>query len=259
MLSGVVIEAGLVALLRALSLLGTVPTTWGELLMAFGLLNMVVGNLLALRQQQVKRLLAYSSLTHIGYMLVGLGIALYVGESAGAQGGLFHLLNHGLMKGLAFLAAGALLYAFTSQQTDAGDHGLTITDLAGASRRYPLAALAFSLAVLGLAGLPPLAGFMSKWQIFVAGVGAHNGWITAVILFAALNSVFSLAYYAPLVNMIYRQTPSLAVQGGRPLPASITLPLVLMSVAIVVIGIWPNLVNGLTEMAATAVMTGLGQ
>src|SRR5690606_2815943 len=83
MLSGVVIEAGLVALLRALSLLGTVPTTWGELLMAFGLLNMVVGNLLALRQQQVKRLLAYSSLTHIGYMLVGLGIAIYAGQSAG--------------------------------------------------------------------------------------------------------------------------------------------------------------------------------
>ncbi len=258
MLSGVVIEAGLVALLRALSLLGAAPTTWGELLMAFGLLNMVVGNLLALRQQQVKRLLAYSSLTHIGYMLVGLGIAIYAGESAGAQGGLFHLLNHGLMKGLAFLAAGALLYAFTSQQSAAGDHSLTIADLAGASRRYPLAALAFSLAILGLAGLPPLAGFMSKWQIFVAGAAVHNGWITAVILFAALNSVFSLAYYAPLVNMVYRQTPSLAVQGGRPLPATINFPLVLLSAAILIIGIWPNLFYSLTGMAATAVMAAFG-
>lgn len=258
MLSGVVIEAGLVALLRALSLLGTVPTTWGELLMAFGLLNMVVGNLLALRQQQVKRLLAYSSLTHIGYMLVGLGIAIYANQAAGAQGSFFHLLNHGLMKGLAFLAAGALLYAFTSQQKDSGDHGLTIADLAGASRRYPLAALAFTLAILGLAGLPPLAGFMSKWQIFVAGVAADDGLITAVILFTALNSVFSLAYYAPLVNMMYRQTPSLAVAGGRPLPATVNLPLILLAAGVVVLGLWPNLVSHLTGMAATAVMAGLG-
>ena len=77
MLSGVVIEAGLVALLRALAALAGVTASWGELLMAFGALNMLVGNLMALRQTQVKRLLAYSSLSHVGYMLVGLGIALY--------------------------------------------------------------------------------------------------------------------------------------------------------------------------------------
>ena len=114
------------------------------------------------------------------------------------------------------------------------------------------------LAILGLAGLPPLAGFMSKWQIFVAGVAADDGLITAVILFAALNSVFSLAYYTPLVNMMYRQTPSLAVVGGRPLPATVSLPLVLLAAGVVVLGIWPNLVSNITELAATAVMTALG-
>ncbi|MCB9419536.1 MAG: hypothetical protein H6667_07020 [Ardenticatenaceae bacterium] len=66
--------------------------------MGFGAINMVVGNLMALRQTQVKRLLAYSSLVHVGYMLVGVGITLYAGTAAGAAGGLFHLLNHGLMK-----------------------------------------------------------------------------------------------------------------------------------------------------------------
>ena len=76
-----------------------------------GALNMLVGNLMALRQTQVKRLLAYSSLSHMGYIVFGLGIAIYAGQAAGAQGGMFHLFNHGLMKGLAFLAAGALLYA----------------------------------------------------------------------------------------------------------------------------------------------------
>jgi formate hydrogenlyase subunit 3/multisubunit Na+/H+ antiporter MnhD subunit len=110
MLSGVVIEAGLVALLRSLMPLAGVTPSWGILLMGFGALNMLYGNLLALRQEQVKRLLAFSSLSHVGYMLLGLGIALHVGQAAGAQGAFFHLFNHGLMKGLAFLAAGALLY-----------------------------------------------------------------------------------------------------------------------------------------------------
>ncbi|MBP7689474.1 MAG: hypothetical protein KA765_16280, partial [Thermoflexales bacterium] len=207
MLSGVVIEAGLVALLRALSALVGFNLSWGELLMGFGALNMLMGNLLALRQTQVKRLLAFSSLSHVGYMLLGLGIAIYAGQSAGAEGSFFHVLNHGLMKGLAFLAAGALLYALYIAK---GDHTspLTINDLNGASKRYPIVALALSLAVLGLGGLPPLAGFMSKWQIFVAGFQTQNTVIDLLVIFAALNSVLSLAYYAPIVNAVYRKEPS---------------------------------------------------
>ncbi|MER3514805.1 MAG: hypothetical protein C4310_10830, partial [Chloroflexota bacterium] len=64
---------------------------------------------------------------------------------------------------------------------------------------------------------------MSKWQILVAGAATHNLWLDALVVFAALNSVLSLAYYAPLVNAVYRQVPSVAVQRGRPLPASIRL------------------------------------
>jgi formate hydrogenlyase subunit 3/multisubunit Na+/H+ antiporter MnhD subunit len=110
MLSGVVIEAGLVALLRVLMALSGATASWAVLLLSFGALNMLAGNLLALPQKQVKRMLAYSSLSHMGYILIGLGIGLYAGELAGASGGMFHFLNHGLMKGLAFLAAGALIY-----------------------------------------------------------------------------------------------------------------------------------------------------
>jgi proton-translocating NADH-quinone oxidoreductase chain N len=254
MLSGVVIEAGLVALLRALMALATVTPSWDILLMGFGALNMLAGNLLALRQKQLKRLLAYSSLSHVGYILVGLGIGIYSGEIAGAQGGLFHLINHGLMKGLAFLAAGALLYAVGRSTRDGTDaHApLTIDDLAGAAHRYPLAALALSLAVLGLGGLPPLAGFMSKWQIFLAGLATHNLAIAALIVFAALNSVLSLAYYAPLVNAVYRQQPSLAMQQGSPLPAVMRVPLVFLMVAVVTIGIWPGLTYWLTGPAGSA-------
>ena len=89
------------------------------------------------------------------------------GRGGGAQGGFFHLVTHGLMKVLAFMAAGSLLYAL---HTASDDHSpLTIIDLAGAARRYSLPALALSIAVLGLGGLPPLAGFVSKWQILRGG------------------------------------------------------------------------------------------
>jgi proton-translocating NADH-quinone oxidoreductase chain N len=253
LLSGVVIEAGLVALLRALTALSGLTLSWGILLLVFGALNMLVGNLMALRQQQLKRMLAYSSLSHMGYILIGLGIGLYAGDAAGAQGGLFHLLNHGLMKGLAFLAAGAFLYVLG----DSG-HSLGIADLTGAARRYPLPALAFSLALLGLAGLPPLAGFMSKWQIFVAGITTHNFLIAGVVMFAALNSVLSLAYYAPLVNAVYRREASAAIRRGRPMPSSMVLPLLLLAAAIVLLGVWPGLVDGLTETAAEAVLIAFG-
>lgn len=258
MLSGVVIEAGLVALLRGLAALAGITTAWGELLMIFGALNMAAGNLLALRQTQVKRLLAYSSLSHVGYMLVGLGIALHVHDATGAEGGLFHLLNHGLMKGLAFLAVGALMYALHRTST-AGDHRpLTIADLSGAAGRYPLVALALSVAVLGLGGLPPLAGFMSKWQIFVAGFQTRDGGIEALVIFAALNSVLSLAYYAPLVNAVYRQRPSEGVQAGRALPLAMTAPLVVLGLAVVVVGVWPGTLRWLAEPAGQALLAAFG-
>ncbi len=111
MLSGVVIEAGLIAMLRSVGNLSQGMQTWGVLLLAFGAVNMLVGNLMALRQTQVKRLLAYSSLSHVGYMLLGFGAAALFHNPDAAMGGFFHLFTHSMMKGLAFLAAGVLLYA----------------------------------------------------------------------------------------------------------------------------------------------------
>jgi proton-translocating NADH-quinone oxidoreductase chain N len=256
MLSGVVIEAGLVALLRALSALGAITLSWSTLLLAFGALNMLLGNLLALRQTQVKRLLAFSSLSHVGYMLLGLGIALYSSQPAGAEAAFFHLVNHGIMKGLAFLAAGTMLYGMYIANESHGP--LTVADLAGAARRYPLAALALSIAVLGLGGLPPLAGFMSKWQIFVAGFQTHDLLIEGLVIFAALNSVLSLGYYAPLVNALYRQEPSPAVQRSCPVPAVMGVPLALLAVATVVIGVWPTLLQWLTSPAGRALLAAFG-
>ena len=252
-LSAVVIEAGLIALLRALSALAGASVTWGALLISFGLFNMVLGNLLALRQKQVKRLLAFSSIAHVGYMILGLGIALYVGTEAGAQAGFFHLVSHGLMKGLAFLAVGALLFGLQHHLGEADEtihKGLTIDDLSGAARRYPFIALVLSLALMGLAGLPPLVGFMSKWQILVAGAQTRDVFILLILIVAALNSVVSLGYYAPLINRLYRREPAAVVAAGRVVPVSMTVPLAVLAVAIVVLGLMPVLAGWVTIPAA---------
>jgi multicomponent Na+:H+ antiporter subunit D len=250
MLSGIVIEAGLVAMLRALSVTG-MSVTWGVVLMAFGAINILYGNLLALRQTRVKRLLAFSSLSHVGYMLLGLGIALQSGQALAAQGAFFHLFNHMLMKGLAFLAVGALMYALFLTSGVQGSHkALNISDLAGAAKSYPLAALALSIAVLGLGGLPPLAGFMSKWQIFVAGFSTQNPWIMALVVFAALNSVLSLGYYAPIVNIMYREKPSILMQTGKRLPFVMQLSLAVLASLVILLGFMPGLMDWLTVPAS---------
>jgi proton-translocating NADH-quinone oxidoreductase chain N len=256
LLSGVVTKGALVILLRTLGALAGLTIAWGALLVGFGALNILAGNLLALRQTLVKRLLAYSSLSHMGYMFLGLGIGVDAGQVAGVQGGMFHLLTHGLMSGLAFLAAGALIYVL--QGAPNRQRALTVADLAGASQRYPLAALALSVAVLGLGGLPPLAGFMSKWQIFVAGFETRNLLIVALVLFAALNSVLSLAYYAPLVNAVYRAEPSKAMQAGRPLPLAMGAPLAVLALMVLALGVWPGLAQWLTAAAGSAVLVSFG-
>lgn len=250
LLSGIVIEAGLIAMLRALSVTG-MNITWGVVLMVFGAINILYGNLLALRQTKVKRLLAFSSLSHIGYMLVGFGIALESGQALAAQGAFFHIFNHMLMKGLAFLAVGAVMYALFLTSGVLGSHkAMDISDLAGAAKSYPLAALALSIAVLGLGGLPPLAGFMSKWQIFVAGFATHNIWIMALVIFAAFNSVLSLGYYAPLVNVMYREKPSALMQTGQRLPFVMQLSLAILLSLVLLLGFMPGLMDWLTVPAS---------
>jgi proton-translocating NADH-quinone oxidoreductase chain N len=256
MLSGVVIEIGLIAMLRSLAVLTGFTLSWGILLMAFGAVNILYGNLLALRQTLVKRLLAYSSLSHIGYILIGLGIAIYFGIGLGAQGAFFHLFNHMLMKGLAFLAVGALMYGMFLKN---GSHAsLKVSDLAGAARKYPLAAFALGIAVLALGGMPPLAGFMSKWQIFVAGFQTQNPWAIALMVFMALNSVLSLGYYAPLVNIMYRREPSKQVLAGKPITWTISLTLMIMVLLVIVVGFAPGLLDWLTVPAAARLIEMFG-
>jgi NADH:ubiquinone oxidoreductase subunit 2 (subunit N) len=98
---------------------------------------------------------------------------------------------------------------------------------------------------------------MSKWQIFTAGFATHNRWIEALVVFAALNSVLSLGYYAPLVNALYRQKPSAAVEQGKPMPVLMAVPVVVLSVAVIAVGLWPHLLNWLSGPAGDALLTAI--
>ena len=260
MLSGIVIEAGLVAMLRVVGALAYVDAPWGIILLVFGCLNVLIGNLMALRQTEVKRLLAYSSIAKVGYMVVGLGVSVTFLKQAyditAASGSFFHLMTHAMMKGLAFLAAGALLY---SLHISKGDHSpLVLSDLNGASKKYPMTAFMFSLALLGLGGIPPMAGFMSKWQILLGTINTQNAWLIGVAIFVALNSILSLGYYAPMVNRIYRLEASETVAAGKPISWSMTVPMVILTVIVVVLGVWPSLASIFTSTAAVSFLTPFG-
>ena len=133
-----------------------------------------------------------------------------------------------------------------------------LEDLNGAARRYPVTAFALSVAVLGLGGLPPLSGFMSKWQIFLAGAEVRSTPLLWLIIFAGINSVFSLGYYAPMVNRMFRRKPSEAVLEGRPVAALMALPILVLTLVTVAVGFWPSLVTWLSEPAAASLLAAFG-
>ena len=248
MLSGVVIQAGLLTLVKSVGLFAgpTAAVSFGLLLALLAVLTMTVGNLLALHQRDIKRMLAFSSVAQIGYIALGFGLALEYGVRAGLDGGLFHILNHALLKGGAFLAAGVFLwYAGTRD----------LERLAGIGRAVPLVGASFAVFVLGLAGVPPMSGFLSKLLIAKAGLDA--GGLVPILLVVALaaNSVLSLAYYVPAMNRI------VFAEGAHParrVPWTMQGPIVALAVATVLFGLFPELPLQVVGAASDALAGFLG-
>ena len=167
-------------------------TLWGPLLIAAAVLTMTVGNFVAIPQKNVKRLLAYSTISQAGYILVG-----FVGApAAGMSAVVFYLLVYTLTN----LAAFAVVIAFS--EIVGSDQ---LEDYSGLARRQPLLGLAFALALLSLAGIPPLGGFVGK--IFLFSAAMQEGYLWLVIV-AALNSVVSLYYYLLVLRRMYISEPA---------------------------------------------------
>lgn len=191
-----------------------------SLLLPLGLVTVVFGSLVAIYQSDLKRLLAYSSIAQIGYMVVAISLV----SAAGVQAGVLHMFNHAVIKTTLFLCAGCLVYRFGRTDMEA---------LAGAARLMPWTLAAFVLAGLSLIGIPLTAGFISKWYLLLAAVG-QGDWVTAfVIVFASLLTAI---YIWRVVEVAYFREP---VGGGdvHEAPLSMLVPLWLLVLLNIYLGI----------------------
>jgi proton-translocating NADH-quinone oxidoreductase chain N len=251
-LSGIVIQAGFIALFKCLLAFGNSGISIGVLLIGFALITMTLGNMLAfaqayIRQGDLKRVLAYSSIAQMGYIILGIGLWMQYGTEMGLQGGLFHIMTHAFMKGLAFLCAGLIIYRLGTRQ---------LSEMRGIGHLMPLTAFCFTIAVLSLAGAPPLSGFMSEWMIFKAGIDATTAigyWGILITLVAVLNSILSMGYYLPMVRTFFLK-PKGKVPTLKPAPKLMMVPILVLTAITIILGIWPEL--GLKAIAPILQLLG---
>ena len=192
--------------------------------------SMIVGNITAVAQNNVKRMLAYSSIAHAGYMLSGIAAANVEGET----GILFYLLAY------TFVNVGAFGIVSLMERLD--DKKLNFEDYAGFSARRPALALMMSMFMFSLAGIPPFAGFFGKYYVFLAAVKANMAWLAIV---GVLTSLVSVYYYLRLVVLMYFREGDADLDHSVPLASMIALSVA--ALLIVVLGLYPSLIVDLTR------------
>ncbi len=258
LMSGVMIKTGIYGIVRVLSFLGAPPSWWGWTLVVVGAVSGVMGVLFALAQHDIKRLLAYHSVENIGIICLGIGIGL-LGMSFGSPavaflgfaGGLLHVLNHAIFKGLLFMGAGAAAHAAGTREIDR---------LGGLMRRMPLTGIAFLVGAVAICGLPPLNGFVSELLVFLgafnaavggpAGQGAAAGIVVGAL---ALIGGLAVACFTKVFGITFLGEPrtpaaAAAVEAG----SLMTAPLLLLAAACAAIGLFgPLAISLLAPLAAS--------
>jgi len=218
LLSGVLIKAiGVYVLARLIfNVFGAAPNVL-QLLLWLGLLSMVVGALMALGQRDIKRMFAYSSISQIGFIVLGLGLA----TPLGLVGALFHLLNHAFFKSLLFLNAGAIEFATGQRRLDR---------LGGLNRSLPVTAATSLVGSMSIAGIPPFNGFWSKLIIVLACIQAgHYGFALA----AVLVSIVTLAYQLKMQREAFFAAPPDGMVQVRREPRLMALAMILLALGCV--------------------------
>jgi proton-translocating NADH-quinone oxidoreductase chain N len=238
-LSGIAIEVGLYAVVRVLF------TIFGAssilLFLAFlGILTLLIGELCAFSQNNIKRMLAYSSIGQIGLIVFALAMA----TSYAVTGGLFQLVSHTLSKALLFLAVGYMIYRTGS---------LDISALEGIGKTMPLTSLGFAVGAFSLVGLPPFTGFPSKFLIVRAALATKESLFAVLIGLALLGTVIEGAYFFRVVQVLYfkagRNNPE-----RKEAPVAALIPIVIFMVLIIMIGIYPKLITGVLNSAASELL-----
>lgn len=201
---------------------------WPPVLAWIAVLTMTVANLVAGQQESVKRMLAYSSIAHAGYLLVGVVATMRAPQASASI--LFYLLTYVVSTAGAF---GALILCGRK-----GAEAVTYEDLAGIGRRHPAAALAFSLFLVSLAGIPPTAGFFGKWFVFRAAMDAGFHVLTVI---AFMNSVIGVYYYLRVLVFMYMREPAAGAPIATPMRSGyVSAALILSAVLVLALGILPS-------------------
>ena len=202
-------------------------------------ITMTVGNVVAISQNNIKRMLAYSSIAQAGYILIVMAV---MSEYALASG-MFHMFTHVFMKGGAFLIVGALITVGIGEK---------ISDYQGLAKRAPFLAAAMLLFLFSLAGIPPLAGFTSKFFLFSSAIydgGVMTQWVWLAFV-AVLNSAISLYYYTRIVKAMYVEKG--ATTERIKIPKTFTAAILLCVTFVIVLGVYPQLIMDFCTDAASA-------
>ncbi len=218
--------AGFAAFLRIfMEALPNLQVEWSGVIIVLAMLTMTVGNVIAIAQTSIKRMLAYSSIAHAGYILIGLAAA----NNDGISSTMLYLLVYCVMNIGAF---GAVILA----KTEDGE-SLVISDYAGLGLRKPLLAMFMTIMLLSLAGFPPTAGFVGKFYIFKSAVQAGHIWLVIV---GAVNTAISAFYYLRVVVTMYMREPEEELPFAS-YPSTLVVGLVLAAIGVLLIGILPSL------------------
>src|SRR5512147_751862 len=215
--------------------LGGFKADWSNLLLLLCVVTLILGNLVAIVQTNIKRMLAYSSIAHAGYALIGLVAA---GRNMGESGGTSGLAS--VMLYLAFYAFMTLgAFAVIGMFRKGGLEGEEIEDFSGLAKRQPMAAFLMLVFMVSLAGIPPTAGFIGKFYVFMAAVEAGLAWLAVVALVFAAVSAY---YYMRVVMVMYMREPDAAVVDPPRLVASPALSVVLACAVagVIIFGLFPN-------------------
>ncbi|MFW6137961.1 MAG: proton-conducting transporter membrane subunit [Spirochaetota bacterium] len=238
-LSGIAIKVGIYAVARVIFTIFGASSIL-HFLVFLGLVTLLVGEVSAFSQNNIKRMLAYSSIGQIGLIVFALGM----GFSQGVTGGLFQLISHALSKALLFLAVGYMIYRAGS---------MDISNLEGMGKRMPLTSLAFTIGAFSLVGLPPFIGFPSKFLIIMAALSTQQVLFTVLIAVVLLGTVIEGAYFFRVVQVLYFKGEHTALQKQEA-PVLALVPIFILIILIITAGVYPRPVTGILNSASSELL-----
>lgn len=247
LLSALMIKVAAYALARTVSMFYTTTPALSVFIVAMGAFTMVVGIVMALAQDDLKRMLAFSSVSQMGYIVAGLGLGTYLG----IYGGLFHLFNHTVFKSLLFLCIGALIYSTGGLRR--------ISQMSGMSKLTPITALCFFVGALSIGGFPPFNGFMSKFTIFLALIDKGMIWAAIIGMVTSLLTITCLVRAA--YSVFWGNTRVEGVTGNpgpQEVPVSMWSGMVFLAGLSLLIGLYPALIYPILNSATQCILKIMG-